>query len=155
MAYHYNQVQKTEEFFELTPENLQIVLERNDINADEKTIFQSLMNWIYYEKDSRQGYLPNLLQCVRLGCVGADFFKEQVQQNSMIEDGCKGNKSLKKFLQSVGTYFTDPRLNKPDFAKPRSTADVILVIGGWARNRNYLGMGFCNKIESFDFRANK
>ena len=97
VAYHYNQVQKTEEFFELTPENLQTVLERNDINADEKTIFQSLMNWIYYEEDSRQGYLPNLLQCVRLGCVGTDFFQEHVQKHSMIEEGCKSNKTLNMF----------------------------------------------------------
>ena len=152
VAYHYNQVQKTEEFFELTPENIQTVLERNDINADEKTIFQSLMNWIYYKKDSRQEYLPNLLQCVRLGSVGADFFKEHVQQNSMIEDRCKMQRQQEPqhfVSSSVGAYFTDPRLNKPDFAKPRLTEDAILVIGRWANQEA------CNYIESFDFRANK
>ena len=118
VAYHYNQVQKTEEFFELTPENLQTVLERNDINADEKTIFQSLMNWINYDKDSRQGYLPNLLQCVRLGCVGTDFFQEHVQKHSMIEEGCKSNKSLNMFMQSVGAYFREPSLDSTNLVLP-------------------------------------
>ena len=67
----------------------------------------------------------------------------------MIEEGCKSNKSLSMFLQSVGAFFKEPRLNKPDFAKPRSTEDAILVIGGWANEEA------CNYIESFDFRANK
>ena len=97
VACHYTQVQKTEEFFELMFENLHTVLKRNDIDADEKTIFQTLMNWIYYEKDGRQGYLPKLLQCVRLGCVGTAFFQEHVQKNSMIEEGCKSNKTLNMF----------------------------------------------------------
>ena len=133
-AYHYNHVQTTEEFLELTPDNLQTVLERNDINADEKTIFQSLMKWIYFKKDSRQGHLSKLLQFVRLGCLGKDFFKEHIQQNSMIEDGCKDNKGLDLFIQSVAAYFREPGLNQPDFAKPRLSADTILVIGGDDRN---------------------
>ena len=149
VAYHFRQVQKTEEFLEMTTENLQTVLERNDINADEKTVFQSLMNWINYEKDSRQGYLPNLLQCVRLGCVGTDFFKVNVQQNPLIKDGCKGNKSLDMLIQSVAAYLTTPTMKRPHFARPRSTEDAILVIGG-GRNGD-----LCNSIESFDFRANK
>ena len=80
-VYNYNQVQKTEEFLELTPQNIHTLLERNDIIADEETVFQSLISWIKYEKDSRKRYLPDLLQCVRLGCVRPVFFKKLVRQN--------------------------------------------------------------------------
>ena len=126
-SYHYNQVQKTEEFSELSPESMQILLERNDINADEKTVFQSLRNWINFDKDNRKAFLPKLLQLIRMGCVGKDFFENLVQKNSMIEEECKGSKSLNKFMQSVGAHFTEPRPgeNKPGFARPRSTEDAI------------------------------
>ena len=148
-AYHYSQVQKAEEFYELTPENLQSLLGRNDINADEETVFLSLIEWVKFDKDNRHGHLPNLLQLVRLGCLDKEFFEEHVQKNSMIQEGCKGSKSLTNLMQRVGAYFNSPRLQKPDFAKPRTTEDVILVIGGWA-NGNVLA-----SIESYDMRAHK
>ena len=128
-AYHYSQVQKTEEFYELTPENLRTLLERNNINADERTIFKSLMNWIQCETESRQGYLPELLQCVRLGCVGTNYFKEHIKKNSMIEEGCKGSESLNMFIQSVSGYFEEEPRTLPPFAKPRSTELVLVIVG--------------------------
>ena len=96
-AYHYIQVAKTERFAELPQENIQILLKRNDINADEKTVFLSLMNWINFDKDTRQQCLPHLLHSVRLGLVGKDYFENIVQQNSVIQEGCKDNKSLNMF----------------------------------------------------------
>ena len=101
-AYHYSQVQKAEEFYELTPENLQSLLGRNDINADEETVFLSLMEWVKFDKDNRHGHLPNLLQLVRLGCLDKEFFEEHVQKNSMIQEGCKGSKGLTNLMQRVG-----------------------------------------------------
>ena len=68
-AYHYNQVQKTEEFAELSPENVQILLKRNDVNANENKVFQSLMNWINFDDDNRQVFLPKLCQAkINRGC---------------------------------------------------------------------------------------
>ena len=67
----------------------------------------------------------------------------------MIQEGCKGSKILCNFVHRVQAYFNSPRLEKPDFAKPRSTEDVILVIGGRS-NGNDLA-----SIESYDLRANK
>ena len=148
-TYHYSQVQKAEEFYELTPENLQSLLGRNDINADEETVFQSLMEWVKFDKDNRHGHLPNLLQLVRMGCLDKEFFEEHVQKNSLIQEGCKGSMILCNFMHRVQAYFNSPRLEKPDFAKPRSTEDVILVIGGRS-NGNDLA-----SIESYDLRANK
>ena len=123
-------------------------MERNDINADEETVFQSLMEWINSDED-RQGHLPNLLQLVRLGCLDKEFFEEQVQKNALIQEGCKGSKILCNFVHRVQAYFNSPRLEKPDFAKPRSTEDVILVIGGGSNGNDLASM------ESYDLRANK
>ena len=103
MGFHYNQVAKTQKFAELDHENIQILLKRNDINADEKTVFLSLMD-PNFDKDTRQQYLPHLPNSVRLGIVGKDIFEKVVQQHPLIQEGCKGYKSLKMFLQSVGAY---------------------------------------------------
>ena len=126
-------------------------MERNDINADEETVFQSLMEWVNFDKDTRQGHFPNLLQLVRLGCLDKEFFEEHVKKNSMVQEGCKGSKSLNNFVQRVEAYLNSPRLQKPGFAKPRTTEDVILVIGGFSlANRNDLA-----SIESYDMQAHK
>merc|ERR1719391_1191639 len=45
LTYHFAVVVRGEEFMELTDENLNLLLKREDLNADEETVLRSLMAW--------------------------------------------------------------------------------------------------------------
>ena len=62
LAYHYAAIIKEEEFTELTVDNISIILGRKDLNADEETVYQSLMKWIDPDKPQRSIQLPKLIQ---------------------------------------------------------------------------------------------
>lgn len=61
------QVCKNQEFFQLNPEQLAILLKSDDLNVpSEQDVFYALMEWVQYDQTNRERNFPALLALIRL-----------------------------------------------------------------------------------------
>lgn len=61
------QVCKNQEFYQLTPEQLSILLKSDDLNVPtEQDVFHALISWVQYDFATREKNIPELLGLIRL-----------------------------------------------------------------------------------------
>ncbi|RXM97488.1 Kelch-like protein 28 [Acipenser ruthenus] len=97
---HFEEVCRTEEFFELTRAELDEILSNDCLNVvTEETVFYALESWLKYDVQERQQYLAQLLHCVRLPLLSVKFLTRLYEANHLIRDDhtCKHllNEALK------------------------------------------------------------
>ena len=128
LSNYYWVVAKNEEFLELTADSLAVLLERDDLNADEESVFNSLRRWVSLDQAARTQHLPSLLPKVRLGCLQLTFLQEKEQFLAL---ACQGDKGARDFLKEVKAYFADPTRcqERPPFAVPRNNEVIIAICG--------------------------
>lgn len=64
---HFMQVCKNQEFYQLTPEQLSILLKSDDLNVPtEQDVFHALISWVQYDFETREKNIPELLGLIRL-----------------------------------------------------------------------------------------
>ncbi|XP_043990755.1 kelch-like protein 40a [Gambusia affinis] len=106
---HYQVVVRDQDFFQLSPSELAIILSSDALNVErEEKVFESLMEWIKQDETTRLKELPELLHCVRFRLIPTDYFKENVEGHQYI----RFNQEIKKELDLV-TDAQQGRLPKP------------------------------------------
>ena len=144
---NYATISKTEDFLDLSNENLAVILSRSDLEENEKNIFTSLMNWVSHQKEDRLAHLPELIPHIRLGCCIGMVFEEEVANHAIIKEARSRFATVDQLVKRVLdwkasgcefkndeslTLFNDDTFK---FTQPRRTEDVILAIGdnkAWA-----------------------
>ncbi|PWA25128.1 hypothetical protein CCH79_00005100 [Gambusia affinis] len=95
---HYQVVVRDQDFFQLSPSELAIILSSDALNVErEEKVFESLMEWIKQDETTRLKELPELLHCVRFRLIPTDYFKENVEGHQYI----RFNQEIKKELDLV------------------------------------------------------
>ncbi|KAK2859510.1 hypothetical protein Q5P01_004130 [Channa striata] len=91
-------ISRDEEFYQLLPSELAAILANDNLNVEtEEAVFESLMNWVSRDTETREKELPGLLDCVRLRLVSEEFLKEKVEKHKLISS----NTELKQKVQLV------------------------------------------------------
>nr|XP_020457863.1 kelch-like protein 40 [Monopterus albus] len=91
-------ISRDEDFYQLLPSELAAILANDNLNVEtEEAVFETLMNWVSRDTESREKELPGLLDCVRLRLVSEDYLKEKVEKHKLI---CS-NPELQQKLQLV------------------------------------------------------
>lgn len=105
----YQVVVRDQDFFQLSPSELAIILASDALNVDrEEQVFESLMEWIKHDETARLKELPELIHCVRFRLIPIDYIKEKVEHHQYI----RFNQEIKKELDLV-TDAHRGRLPKP------------------------------------------
>ncbi|CAB1326809.1 unnamed protein product [Coregonus sp. 'balchen'] len=82
----------------LGPSELAAIITSDALNVDrEEVVFESLMDWVGYDRMERMKELPDLLHCVRFRLIPVDYFTEKVEDHKWI----RANAEVKKELQLI------------------------------------------------------
>lgn len=111
---HFHLISRDEEFLQLLPSELAAILSNDNLNIDtEEAVFETLMNWVSRDTESREKELPGLLDCVRFRLLTEDYMKEKVENHKFISS----SPELQQKLQLV----KDARMGKmPEVKKSTS-----------------------------------
>lgn len=111
---HFHLISRDEEFLQLLPSELAAILSNDKLNIDtEEAVFETLMNWVSRDTESREKELPGLLDCVRFRLLTDDYMKEKVESHKLISS----SPELQQKLQLV----KDARAGKmPEVKKSKS-----------------------------------
>ncbi|KAK1806320.1 hypothetical protein P4O66_000032 [Electrophorus voltai] len=91
-------ISKNEDFHRLSPSELAAVLSSDVLNVEmEQAVFEALLEWVAYDRDTRLPELPALLDCVRFRLMPQDYFAEKVEQHEWL----RSNPEVGKKLQLV------------------------------------------------------
>ena len=137
--------QKSEEFLQLSVEQMGNLLKNNNINViSEEDVFKALIKWICFVDDRKQ-YISTLLPLVKLPQLSPIFIADQVEKY------CTSIETLKMLLEAYKYQLIPERRDlSNNFAIPRkSTVGKLLCLGGMDHNKG------TTNIESFDLRENK
>uniref|UniRef100_A0A6Q2Y2X1 BTB domain-containing protein n=1 Tax=Esox lucius TaxID=8010 RepID=A0A6Q2Y2X1_ESOLU len=94
----YQVIVRDQDFHQLGPSELAAIITADALNVDrEEVVFESLMDWVGYDKEERMKELPKLLHCVRFRLIPVDYFETKVEGHKWIQD----NTEVKKELQLI------------------------------------------------------
>ncbi|XP_066440803.1 kelch-like protein 10 [Eleutherodactylus coqui] len=147
---NFENIRKTsEEFFELSAEDLKGLIEKDELNIKhEEAAFEAIIQWIDHNPATRKQDISHLLPVVRFSLLDEDYFNNRIKAHSYIRDNqeCKPIviNAYKAFYNLNMGGLTSP--NNP-ISRPRLPSAILLAIGGWS------GGGPTNAIESYDARA--
>ncbi|XP_029480374.1 kelch-like protein 40a isoform X2 [Oncorhynchus nerka] len=94
----YQLIVRDQDFHQLGPSELAAIITSDALNVDrEEVVFESLMDWVGYDRTERVKELPDLLHCVRFRLIPVDYFTEKVENHKWIQ----ANTEVKKELQLI------------------------------------------------------
>ncbi|XP_055721837.1 kelch-like protein 40a [Salvelinus fontinalis] len=94
----YQLIVRDQDFHQLGPSELAAIITSDALNVDrEEVVFESLMDWVGYDRTERAKELPDLLHCVRFRLIPVDYFTEKVENHKWIQ----ANTEVKKELQLI------------------------------------------------------
>jgi kelch-like protein 17 (actinfilin) len=130
---HFVDVCQTEEFLLLNVKQIHELISSDDINVkSEEQVFNAVISWINYDKESRKGFIHQLLPHVRLALLSRECLMTRVET----EDIIRSNQECKDLLIEAMKYHLLPEkrsmLQSPR-TKPRSPSgrvSILFAIGG-------------------------
>ncbi|KAL0966567.1 hypothetical protein UPYG_G00296870 [Umbra pygmaea] len=91
----YQLIIRDQDFHQLGPSELAAIITSDALNVDrEEVVFESLMDWVGYDKPERMKELPHLLHCVRFRLIPVDYFEEKVEGHKWIRPSTEVKKEL-------------------------------------------------------------
>ncbi|CAG9769823.1 unnamed protein product [Ceutorhynchus assimilis] len=145
---------ESDEILQLSLNQLQSIINADDLNVkSEETVWQAIIRWIDHSKDSRKGYIVELMKYIRLGLLDTQFFLEKVKDHPYVTES-EGSRPMiiqtLKFLYDLETIsHRDGEVVTPEIARPRVPHEILFAIGGWS------GGSPTNFIETYDTRADR
>jgi hypothetical protein len=70
--------QQSKELLELPVEELHAIVGANELNVNEKTVWECVLRWIDHDNDNRKGHIVDLMKNIRLGLLDTNFLHENV-----------------------------------------------------------------------------
>ncbi|XP_068170709.1 kelch-like protein 10 [Antennarius striatus] len=148
----FEEVVSSQEFLELSLQELSDILDSDDLNVDEeKTVYEAAVRWINHEPEQRTSHLPALLSKARLAMSSTDDIKTLMSDpyltnNSQCVQILDDVLRLKRQLSDA----TPPRRFLSDLAaRPRLPNAIIFATGGWSTD------DVTNITEVYDVRADR
>ncbi|TRY83462.1 hypothetical protein DNTS_016207 [Danionella cerebrum] len=137
---HFEKVlQVSEEFLELSVEQLIEIIEKDELNVTlEEVVFEAILHWISYAPDSRKIHMTVLLP---------KYFVNNVKYNPLV---LENEACTQVILNAMATLFEfSPSVSAElvhQLTRPRLPNAILLAVGGWIS-------GPTSEIEAYDMRA--
>uniref|UniRef100_A0A8C9WW43 Kelch like family member 10 n=1 Tax=Sander lucioperca TaxID=283035 RepID=A0A8C9WW43_SANLU len=146
---HFEEVVFSEEFLQLSVQELTDILDRDDLNVrKESSVYESILRWITHVPEKRKGHITVLLSKVRLALTGMDYMRINVMSNELVNSNTECQLMVKEAIETIcrNTTSSVAGLCNP-LSRPRLPNAILLAIGGWS------GGDPTNGIEAYDIRA--
>ncbi|XP_052791911.1 kelch-like protein 10 [Mya arenaria] len=141
------------EFLQLTCEELAEVLSRDELNVkNEEIVFDAVLRWIDYDPERRKSSIAKLMRAIRLGLLTTQYFVEKVKPHPYVREseGCKPIViETLKFLYDLDMDEDRAVDVSNPLARPRVPHELLFVVGGWS------GGSPTNIVETYDTRADR
>ncbi|XP_068165914.1 kelch-like protein 10 [Antennarius striatus] len=148
----FEEVVYSEEFLELSLQELTDILDSDELNVnEEKIVYEAVVRWIDHAPEQRNTHLPALLPKARLALCSKDDIKS-LMSDPYLRKNTQCVKILKYALRLKHqlTNATPPMRFYSDLAaRPRLPDAIIFAIGGWNTNN------VTNIAEVYDVRADR
>ncbi|KAM7163003.1 kelch-like protein 3 isoform 5-T5 [Macrochelys suwanniensis] len=149
---HFPEVMLGEEFLSLSLDQVCSLISSDKLTvSSEEKVFEAVISWINYEKESRLEHMAKLMEHVRLPLLPRDYLVQTVEEEALI----KNNNTCKDFLIEAMKYHLLPldqrQLIKNPRTKPRtpvSLPKVMIVVGGQAPKA-------IRSVECYDFEEDR
>ncbi|XP_052013283.1 kelch-like protein 3 isoform X1 [Apodemus sylvaticus] len=149
---HFPEVMLGEEFLSLSLDQVCSLISSDKLTvSSEEKVFEAVISWINYEKESRLDHMAKLMEHVRLPLLPRDYLVQTVEEEALI----KNNSTCKDFLIEAMKYHLLPLdqrlLIKNPRTKPRtpvSLPKVMIVVGGQAPKA-------IRSVECYDFEEGR
>nr|XP_035148026.1 kelch-like protein 3 isoform X5 [Callithrix jacchus] len=149
---HFPEVMLGEEFLSLSLDQVCSLISSDKLTvSSEEKVFEAVISWINYEKETRLEHMAKLMEHVRLPLLPRDYLVQTVEEEALI----KNNNTCKDFLIEAMKYHLLPLdqrlLIKNPRTKPRtpvSLPKVMIVVGGQAPKA-------IRSVECYDFEEDR
>uniref|UniRef100_A0A6I8N854 Kelch-like protein 3 n=1 Tax=Ornithorhynchus anatinus TaxID=9258 RepID=A0A6I8N854_ORNAN len=149
---HFPEVMLGEEFLSLSLDQVCSLISSDKLTvSSEEKVFEAVISWINYEKETRLDHMAKLMEHVRLPLLPRDYLVQTVEEEALI----KNNNTCKDFLIEAMKYHLLPldqrQLIKNPRTKPRtpvSMPKVMIVVGGQAPKA-------IRSVECYDFEQDR
>ncbi|XP_044082881.1 kelch-like protein 3 isoform X2 [Neovison vison] len=149
---HFPEVMLGEEFLSLSLDQVCSLISSDKLTvSSEEKVFEAVISWINYEKETRLEHMAKLMEHVRLPLLPRDYLVQTVEEEALI----KNNNTCKDFLIEAMKYHLLPQdqrlLIKNPRTKPRtpvSLPKVMIVVGGQAPKA-------IRSVECYDFEEDR
>ena len=137
----FAKVAETEEFLNLNLSDVSDMVNEDELFViSEQCVFNAILRWVKFNRESRQDHLPYLLAKVRLPLLSPQFLSDTVAADELIRSSHK----CRDLVDEARDYHLMPErrsLLQSFRSKPRRCRDVIGVIyavGGQTKSGNSL-----------------
>ncbi|GAB5566732.1 kelch-like protein 3 isoform X1 [Prionailurus iriomotensis] len=151
---HFPEVMLGEEFLSLSLDQVCSLISSDKLTvSSEEKVFEAVISWINYEKETRLEHMAKLMEHVRLPLLPRDYLVQTVEEEALI----KNNNTCKDFLIEAMKYHLLPLdqrlLIKNPRTKPRTPVSlpkhlVMIVVGGQAPKA-------IRSVECYDFEEDR
>ncbi|XP_074650616.1 kelch-like protein 8 isoform X2 [Tubulanus polymorphus] len=150
---NFLEVVASDEFYELTPNHLDMLIASIDLNVDSETqVYEAVVKWVKQNVAERKSFLPKLISKVKLPLLPAAYLLSCVET----EDLLKRNLECRDYLDEAKYYQMSlsgllPEIKYTERHRPRkSYSGVMFCVGG----RGASGEPF-HSIECYDLRKDR
>jgi kelch-like protein 2/3 len=152
IQFQFSEVVEGEEFLALNAEQVASLIGSDKLTVDgEEKVFESVLNWVKYDEEGRQQFVPMLMEHVRLPLLSQEYLVNRVDEEPLLQFSPKCKDLLIEALKfhlmrgEQKASFTSPR-TKP--RQPIGLPKVLLVVGGQAPKA-------IRCVESYDFKEER
>ncbi|XP_031695662.1 kelch-like protein 10 [Anarrhichthys ocellatus] len=145
---HFEKVVLSEEFPQLSVQQLADILDRDDLNVSkESAVFEAILRWIAHEPEVRKAHIAVLFSRVRLVLTSNDYVRLNVMSNELVKNNAECLEMVSSAIEILSPIMrfrpSVSQLHSP-LPRPRLPNAILLAIGGWS------GINPTNSIESYD-----
>ncbi len=149
---HFSEVVQHDEFINLSPMQVCHLISSDRLTvSSEEQVFESVIQWIHHDLGTRQEYISQLMEHVRLPLLPQEYLVQRVEDEQLI----KNNSQCKDYLIEAMKFHLLKPEQKIIYKTPRTKTrtpiglpKVLLVIGGQAPKA-------IRSVECFDFKEEK
>ena len=155
---NFQPVSEGDEFLKLTPDAILKILSSDRLNVvSEEKVYESAMAWVNHDLEARKGYLPAVMERVRMPMLSKEYLVLNVADGG---GGLSQNPDCAKFVIEAMKYHMSAEINGAEAAQidlpahrirprqPVGLPKILLAIGGQAPKA-------IRSVEGYDFNAEK
>ena len=142
---NFMEIMKNEEFLQLTFRNLTELLKSDKLQVrSEEDVYVAFESWLFKDYESREGFIPDILQCIRFPQLSLEFLQSKVYSSNYIKSNTRCHRILAEVMNE------SPENLPKHLTRRRALPKSVYAIGG----RNSVECQL-NTLERYDIYENE